>query len=210
MQIVFLSLLMLVTIKAYAVDQSVQVDILMSKIINAEKEGRAADALPSMAKLESLEPNLSEPLPEEFHYLYITTLDKAGDHANALRRANIYVEKFGRQGKHYAKVVDIIGRLEEEADKNSQAESARIAAEEIEHERKCDELRKRYCQTDADHEQAYKDYNNSSGEERQEYHRKYVQLSRELDHMSDVEAVEKNCRGSNIHSLIFRMKCNFE
>jgi hypothetical protein len=104
---------MVAAVAAHAVDQDVQVDILMSKIINAQKEGRAADALPSMAKLESMEPTLKAPLSEGFHFLYITTLDESGDHANALRRANVYLEKFGKGGKNYAKVVDIIGRLED-------------------------------------------------------------------------------------------------
>jgi hypothetical protein len=138
---------MVAAVAAHAVDQDVQVDILMSKIINAQKEGRAADALPSMAKLESMEPTLKAPLSEGFHFLYITTLDETGDHANALRRANVYIEKFGMGGKNYAKVVDIIGRLEEEADKVAQAESARIAAEKVENERKCMESKIRYCRT---------------------------------------------------------------
>jgi flagellin-specific chaperone FliS len=120
---------MLTAVSAHAVDQDVQVDILMSKIINAQKEGRAADALPSMAKLESMETTLKAPLPESFHFLYITALDESDDHANALRRANIYMEKFGKKGKNYAKVVDIIGRLEEEADKDAKAEAEKEIAD---------------------------------------------------------------------------------
>jgi hypothetical protein len=137
LQSIALSLLMGMGIAAHAVDQDVQVDILMSKIINAQKEGRAADALPSMAKLESMEPTLRTPLPESFHYLYITALDETGDHSNALRRANLYVEKFGKRGKNYSKVVDIIGRLEDvvagetkEANDRAEADRARLKDEQ--------------------------------------------------------------------------------
>ncbi len=147
LQSVIFSLLVGLALTANAVDQSVQVDILMSKIINAQKEGRAAEALPSMAKLESMEPTLKAPLPEGFHFLYITTLDEAGDHANALRRANIYIEKFGKRGKNYAKVIDIIGRLEdvvaqENKVANERAEAERAAQKEVEEGRSphCKEL----------------------------------------------------------------------
>jgi hypothetical protein len=129
---------MVAAVAAHAVDQDVQVDILMSKIINAQKEGRAADALPSMAKLESMEPTLKAPLSEGFHFLYITTLDETGDHANALRRANVYIEKFGKKGRNYAKVVDMIGRLEDVvaqenkvANERAEAEKAKAEAERV-------------------------------------------------------------------------------
>jgi hypothetical protein len=90
-----------------------------------------------MAKLESMEPTLKAPLSEGFHFLYITTLDETDDHANALRRANVYIEKFGKAGKNYVKVVDIIGRLEEETDKKAKADAARQAKEERELDAQC-------------------------------------------------------------------------
>lgn len=148
LQSVLFSVLFGVMLSAYAEDQSVQVDILMAKIIRAQKEGRAADALPSMAKLESMEPSLSQPLPEGFHFLYITTLDEAGDQANALRRAHIYIEKFGKRGKNYGKVIDIIGRLEEEADKNAKAKLERESQEKQE----CRSLLRELAQLKADYE----------------------------------------------------------
>lgn len=130
LQSILFSMLLGAAVTAHAVDQEVQIDILMAKIINAQKEGRAADALPAMAKIESMESALSKPLPEGFHFLYVNTLDEAGDHANALRRANIYMEKFGKRGKNYAKVVDIMSRIEDAADKNAKAAAERKLAEE--------------------------------------------------------------------------------
>jgi hypothetical protein len=196
LQVLLFTLTMFVGSTAHALDQDVQVDLLMAKIINAEKEGRAADALPSMAKLESMEPTLSEPLPEEFHYLYITTLDKAGDHANSLRRANIYIEKFGRRGKNYSKVIDIMSRLEEEADKNAKADKARIEAEALALKSKCKEILIRYCKTYRERHQAGKDFWNTTGEE----HHSQREKMNELDHvLADMEErVGHECRYGNV------------
>jgi hypothetical protein len=112
-QVLLFLMMMGVALVSHALDQDVQVDLLMAKIINAQKESRAADALPTMAKLESMEPTLKTPLPEGFHFLYITTLDESGDYANALRRVNIYMDKYGKRGKNYSKVIDIMSRLED-------------------------------------------------------------------------------------------------
>jgi hypothetical protein len=130
LQALIFSLLMGVAVAAQALDQDVQVDLLMSKIITADKEGRAADALPSFAKLESMEPTLKKPLSEGFHYLYITALDNAGDHVNALRRANIYMEKFGNRGKNYPKVVEIMSRLQDQVASEEKEAAERKAGEE--------------------------------------------------------------------------------
>jgi hypothetical protein len=117
LQSILFLLTMGLAVVAQALDQDVQVDLLMSKIITADKEGRAADALPSFVKLESMEPTLKKPLSEGFHYLYINTLDGAGDHVNALRRANIYMEKFGKRGNNYPKVIEIMSRLQDQVAK---------------------------------------------------------------------------------------------
>lgn len=130
LQAVLFLMMIGVAFASQALDQDVQVDLLVAKIIKADKEGRAADVLPAAAKLESMEPSLSKPLPESFHYIFIDNLDKAGDHANALRRANIYMEKFGKRGKHYSMVLEIMSRLEEEADKNAKAAEAKAKARE--------------------------------------------------------------------------------
>lgn len=57
-QVVCLLLMMGVTVNSHALDQEVQVDLLVAKIMKADKEGRAADVLPATAKLESMEPSL--------------------------------------------------------------------------------------------------------------------------------------------------------
>jgi hypothetical protein len=166
LQVLFFSMMMGVAFVSHALDQDVQVDLLMAKIINAQKESRAADALPSMAKLESMEPTLKAPLPESFHFLYITTLDETGDHANALRRVNIYIEKFGRGGKNYAKVIDIMSRLEEEADKNAKADIA-----------KCEDLKMRFCRK----LKAYNDTRNSDFNRSKKYQAESEEIEREAN-----------------------------
>lgn len=123
-------LLMGMAVTAYAVDQDVQVDLLMAKITSALKADRAAEALPSFAQLESMEPSLKTPLPESFYFYYIDTLDKAGDKEKALgsdhnqaflndklnanSRAEAYLEKHGKKGKYYSQVIEIKSRLGEE------------------------------------------------------------------------------------------------
>lgn len=110
-----------------AVDQDIQMDLLMSKITMALKEKRYADALPAMEKIEGMESTMNKPLSEGFHFLYIDTLDKSGNFTKALKRTNVYMEKFGKRGKHYAQVVDMIVRLQETVEK----EEKRVQAEAI-------------------------------------------------------------------------------
>jgi len=118
---ILFSMLMGIAVAAHAMDQDVQVDLLMAKITNALKQNRVADALPAFAQLESMEPTLQNPLSEGFHFLYIDTLDKSGNHAKALSRANIYMDKFGKQGKYYDKVIEIMSRLQDQVEEESRA-----------------------------------------------------------------------------------------
>lgn len=108
------SLLMGMAVMASAANQVAQVVPLMSKITAALKANRAADALPYFAELEGMEDSLSYPLPESFYYYYIDTLDKAGDKANAIIRGKIYLKKFGKDGRHYSQVSEIMNRLQSE------------------------------------------------------------------------------------------------
>ena len=124
LQSILFLLLLGMAVAAYGVNQEVQADLLMAKITSAIKAGRAADALLFFAELENMEPSLSEPLPEGFYYNYIVALDKAGEQAKALERANAYVETYGRRGKHYGQVVEIMSRLEIEADKMAARQAA--------------------------------------------------------------------------------------
>jgi len=124
-------MLMGIAITSQAMDQDVQVDLLMAKITNALKQNRVADALPAFAQLESMEPTLQNPLSEGFHFLYIDTLDKSGNHAKALSRANIYMDKFGKQGKYYDKVIEIMSRLQDQVEEEKKVEAKRTEAERL-------------------------------------------------------------------------------
>lgn len=104
-------------ITAYGASQEVQVDLLMAKILPLLKADKATEALPYMVELERMEPSMAIPLPESFHFNYIYALDKSGDKASALSRANAYLEKYGKKGKYYQSVIEITSRLQIDADK---------------------------------------------------------------------------------------------
>lgn len=125
-------LLLAVTCAAHAVDKDVQIDLLMAKIVALVEAQRPAEALPYFAQIEGL----GVPLSENLQFLYIDTLDRAGEKGNALKQANTYVEKYGRKGKNYGPVIEIMSRLQIQADKESReraiakaATDARAAAE---------------------------------------------------------------------------------
>lgn len=84
LQSMLFSLLIGMAVTAHAANLDAQVDPRMSKITAALKTGKAADALLYFAELEGMELSLSYPLPESFHYYYISTLDKTGDKANCI------------------------------------------------------------------------------------------------------------------------------
>jgi len=128
-KVVFVYIFMFV-MSVQAVDQDIQVDLLMSKITMALKEKRYADALPAMEKIEGMESTMDKPLSEGFHFLYIDTLDKSGNFAKALKRTNIYMEKFGKRGKHYAQVVDMTVRFQETIEKEEKKAQAEASARE--------------------------------------------------------------------------------
>jgi hypothetical protein len=122
---ILFSLVMLIAVAAYGASKEVQLDLLMSKITVLLKADKATDALPYFAQLEGLESSLSKPLPESFHFYYIETLDKAGNKTKALERANVYLEKFGKKNKYYGQVIEIMSRLQIEADKVAAEQKAR-------------------------------------------------------------------------------------
>lgn len=109
-----------VAVAAHALDQEMQVDLLMAKITSALKADKASDALPFFAELEGMESTLKNPLPESFHFYYIDTLDKTGDKAKALSRADVYLNKYGKSGKYYGQVIEIMSRLQEQMKKEQE------------------------------------------------------------------------------------------
>lgn len=116
LQSILFSLLMGVAILAHAVSDEVRVDLLMSRITSALKAEKYADALPLFAELEGMEPSLQTPLPESFHFYYIDTLDKTGNIIKAHSRTEAYLNKYGKNGKYYGQVIEIMSRLQVQVD----------------------------------------------------------------------------------------------
>lgn len=121
LQCLFLSLLMSIAVAAHAVDSSVKVDLLTAKIATSLKNDHPDEALRYFAELESLAATLTKPLPESFYFNYIDTLNKAGEHDDALSRAEAYLEKYGKSGKHYDQVIEIVSELQIQAEKDEAA-----------------------------------------------------------------------------------------
>ena len=122
-------LMLFVSVSAYGINQDVQVDLLLAKITSSLKANRAADALPFFAQLEGMESSLTTPLPESFSFYYIDTLEKSGNKAKALSRADIYMDKYGKKGKHYGQVIEIMGRLQMQVEQEAKEAAARSARE---------------------------------------------------------------------------------
>ena len=135
LQSILFTLLLSFSVTSQALDQGVQVDLLMNKITSSLKAGKAAEALPAFAQLESMESSLAKPLPESFNYFYIETLDKTGDALKAYSRAEAYMSKYGKKGGHYAEVIEIMSRLQESVE----GERKKIAAAEAEARRQVEE-----------------------------------------------------------------------
>jgi formylglycine-generating enzyme required for sulfatase activity len=118
--VVFLRSILVATLlfmseSAYAMSKDIQADMLMVKITGALKANKFSEALPVMAELEAL----GTPLSEDFQFLYIDTLDRAGERASALSRSYAYLEKYGRAGGYYGRVIEITTRLQDLADKEA-------------------------------------------------------------------------------------------
>lgn len=107
---------------AQALDKEVQGDILMAKITAALKVDKFSDALPYFEEMELL--NLR--LPESYYFYYIDTLERAGKQEDALLRAEMYLERFGRKGKYYEQVIELIARRSADVDKAKAAREAEL------------------------------------------------------------------------------------
>lgn len=89
-----------------------EIDIVTGKITTLIKAQRYGEALPYFRELESK----GGKLPESFDYYYVDTLARAGESTKAIERAKAYLKKHGSKGKHYPQVIELVGRLELEAD----------------------------------------------------------------------------------------------
>lgn len=89
-------------------DKETVADLLMAKITAATKANEPDKALPHFARLEKL----GVTLPESFYYYYIESLEGAGKRGEARARVNDYLKKYGRQGKYYAQVIEMMSRLD--------------------------------------------------------------------------------------------------
>lgn len=121
---ILMAALLLASGPAHAISKDIQADMLMVKITSALKADKFSEALPAMADLEAL----GTPLSEDFQFLYIDTLDRAGKRVSALSRCYGYLEKYGRAGGYYGRVIEITTRLQDLADKDAKA-AAEAAAE---------------------------------------------------------------------------------
>jgi len=193
---ILFSMLMGIAVAAHAMDQDVQVDLLMAKITNALKQNRVADALPAFAQLESMEPTLQNPLSEGFHFLYIDTLDKSGNHAKALSRANIYMDKFGKQGKYYDKVIEIMSRLQDQVDQETKVAVENKAIEKKKIEDRCHFIRVRFCAIDKETMKLQ----SGNFEDTDRYH----QLKSERDSLLDEGKKNHSCEGVQAFGIICR------
>lgn len=88
-------------------DKSVVIDIVMKKITDGLKEGKLAATLPHFAYLETL----GVALPESFNFYHTDTLAKVGKKDEARAHANAYLKTYGKKGKYYAQIIEIMSRL---------------------------------------------------------------------------------------------------
>ena len=88
-------------------EKGMVVDIVMAKITAALKANKYAEALPHFSLLE----RRGAALPESFYYYYTDTLEKSGQKDKARASAAAYLKSYGKTGKYYPQVVEIMSRL---------------------------------------------------------------------------------------------------
>lgn len=88
-------------------DQEIAVDIVMKKIVEALKESNYAAALPNFEYLLKM----NREFPESFYYYHIETLAGIGDKQKVREKSTSYLKKYGKNGKYYKKVIEIMARL---------------------------------------------------------------------------------------------------
>lgn len=131
LQSMLFTLLLVIAVSVQASDQGAQLDLLWSKITAAVKNEKPLEALPAFAQMESIASSQSTQMPEDFSALYIGTLYKIGNNAEAYSRAEVYMSKYGKKGRRYAFVLDIMSRSQDKVvEARRQAEEApRVLAE---------------------------------------------------------------------------------
>ena len=88
-------------------EKGLVLDIVMGKITAALKANKYAEALPHFALLE----RQGTALPESFYYYYTDTLEKAGQKDKARAGAATYLKNYGKTGRYYPQVIELMGRL---------------------------------------------------------------------------------------------------
>ena len=83
------------------------VDIFMGKIVNSIKAGDYAAALPHFDRLLKY----GGDFPESFYYYHIEALAKSGKKLLAQEKSTAYLKKYGKSGKYYDKVIEVMTHL---------------------------------------------------------------------------------------------------
>lgn len=109
----------ILAVSAQAIDQDVQVDILIKKIQFASKEHRYKDLVVEMDKFKKLSNSLNQPLSDNFQYMYVDALERTGDYAGVIQYANGYMESFGKKGAHYDDIIEKIAKYEDTVNKEA-------------------------------------------------------------------------------------------
>lgn len=109
---------------AMALDKSIETDVLVLQITTLIKAGKASEALPHFAKLESM----GVDLPESFDYHYIDALNTAGEVLRAYERSETYLKRYGKKGKYYSAVVRLFAELAPKKEAINAAEASRAKA----------------------------------------------------------------------------------
>ena len=104
---------------AQALDRDTEIDILTTRLVSLLKAEKSNEALPLFEQLEKM----NAKLPESFDYHYVETLDKVGKVVKAVVRGEAYLKKYGKRGKNYGQVVEIVAR------RRPEVELARLDAE---------------------------------------------------------------------------------
>lgn len=89
------------------IEKTTVVDIVMGKIVTSLKNSDYKNSLKDFTYLEKS----GAALPESFYYYYADALDKSGKKVEARAHASDYLKKFGKGGKYYAQVIEIMSHL---------------------------------------------------------------------------------------------------
>jgi hypothetical protein len=117
-----ISLLLFLT-SVMAANEDAQIDITMAKITNLFKAGKESETLPYFAQIEAM----NTVKPERFYYYYVVAESKAGDFHSGNEKGELYLRKFGKSGRYYAEVIQMMGDFSLSLDKENAAVLAKKA-----------------------------------------------------------------------------------